>query len=125
VKNEEHTSRVAGKGDNFRVARHVAAVVLVPLGLANSGDSTPKCSHMKKFFGVLVLGLCLSGFALADASDQGCLSSGGRAAGCGGFDSGRKGRVSMPEPSAIPELLLCVAGLGFVALRLRKTAPAR
>jgi hypothetical protein len=34
---------------------------------------------------------------------------------------GCSGTVSMPEPSAIPELLLCVAGLGFVALRQRKS----
>jgi len=35
------------------------------------------------------------------------------------FDRDRD-RQSMPEPTAIPELAACVAGLGFVALRRRK-----
>jgi hypothetical protein len=28
--------------------------------------------------------------------------------------------VSMPEPSAIPELLVCVGAVGFIAWRLHK-----
>jgi hypothetical protein len=27
--------------------------------------------------------------------------------------------VSMPEPSALPELLICISGLGFIAYRQR------
>jgi len=30
--------------------------------------------------------------------------------------------ISMPEPSAIPELILCVSGLGIYAWRRRKRA---
>ena len=74
---------------------------------------------MKIYCGLLALGLSLSGVALGDASPQGCLSSDGRAKGCGGAV------VSMPEPNAIPELVLCVAGLGFVALRQRKSLHRR
>jgi hypothetical protein len=36
--------------------------------------------------------------------------------------NGQKGdSVHMPEPSAIPELILCVGGVSFLAWRQRKT----
>ena len=68
---------------------------------------------MRKFLGLLVLALSLSAVAWAQASDNGCSHSNDKAKGC---------VVSVAEPSAIPELVLCLAGLGFVALlRQRKT----
>ena len=36
-------------------------------------------------------------------------------------ESGGGSSVAMPEPSAIPELGLCMAGLGFVAFFRRKS----
>jgi hypothetical protein len=66
---------------------------------------------MKQFIGVLVLGLSLN--AVAQAGDY------------EGWDPTRPSVVTLPEPSALPELLLCVTGLGLVALRARKTVSSK
>jgi hypothetical protein len=67
---------------------------------------------MRKPFRVLLLALSIfSAEAWADASANGCEHSNNRAAGC---------PVSMPEPSAIPVLVLCLVGLGLVAIRQQK-----
>lgn len=96
---------------------------------------------LRRKIGPLMLALTLSGFAWADAREDGCRHSNNRAAGCSSIRersfvpvSERRtvpdraivpGRtpVRVPEPGAVGELVLGLAGvgLGFVALRQRKS----
>lgn len=84
--------------------------------------------------GFVVLALSLTAAAWAGrARENGCRHSNDRAAGCASTPERRNVRegtavrertaVSVPEPGAIAELVLGMAGagLGFVALRRRKT----
>src|SRR6185312_13586486 len=65
---------------------------------------------MKKTCGILALVMLVGSVAWANASANGCLRSNNKAAGC---------VVAMPEPSAIPEVILCMAGIGLFTFRLR------
>jgi hypothetical protein len=67
--------------------------------------------HVSKLLGIVLFMISLSSFAWADANSTGCDQSKGQAKGCA---------VSMPEPSALPEFALCLAGLGFFAYRQNK-----
>jgi hypothetical protein len=87
------------------------------------------------------LALNLSSAAWAAGSENGCRDSNDRAAGCGSnrirklrpppsrYDTSMPERraVAVPEPSAMGELVLGIAGvgLGFVALRRRKGIPLK
>ena len=68
---------------------------------------------MKQFFAFVVLALGVSSYAWATPDNQnGCEASNGQPKKC----------VSMAEPSALPELALCLVGIGFLAFRQRKVA---
>jgi len=66
---------------------------------------------MNKLFWVLILAMPVSTVLWADAGANGCLHSNNKGNGCA---------VAMPEPSAIPELVLCAAGIAVLAVYQRK-----
>lgn len=59
---------------------------------------------------VLMVGLSAGTVLLADQNEQG--------------QDGYRRRVAMPEPSAIPELVLFAGGIGILAWRRRKSVEA-
>ena len=73
---------------------------------------------MKKILGPIMLGLTLTtmamspDFALADASENGCLHSGGQAAGC------TNGTTYSTNSVPVSGSTLVLFGAGFVALAL-------